>query len=172
MKFAHNYPIARLLVNVAAAVTLVIFIISLISPLFTLEKFYFFSNTVSLFSALMSLLEKGHIVLFIIIFLFSILFPLFKLGVIVFVWNSHAGSRVQQLLKWIHRFGKWSMLDVFVVALLVVSIKFEHLADMQIHYGLYLFLGSVVMSMLIAAISMWYLESHLKMLKDTQDKSP
>jgi len=169
MNFAKSHPRVRILVNASAAVTLVIFLISLISPLFTLEKFYFFSNTVSLASALMSLLEKGYVLLFLIIFIFSIVFPLFKLSVIVFVWNSHAGNKVQHLLKWIHRFGKWSMLDVFVVALMVVSIKFEHLADMQIHYGLYLFLSSVLMSMLIAAISIRFLENHVLLLSDSPD---
>lgn len=170
INFSEHYPLARKLVNASAALTFCLFIISLVAPLFTLEKFHFFSNTVSLLSALMSLLEKGHVLLFLIIFIFSILFPLFKLSVILFVWNSHAGSRIQQLLKWIHRFGKWSMLDVFVVALMVVSIKFEYLADMKIHYGLYLFLSSVLMSMLIAAISLRILENYLRLSDKSQDK--
>ena len=170
MNFAKSYPRARKLVNASAFVTLLLFVISLVSPLFTLEKFYFFANTVSFFSALLSLLDKGHVFLFLIIFVFSIVFPLFKLAVILFMWNSNAGTTVQQLLKWIHRFGKWSMLDVFVVALMVVSIKFEHLADMQIHYGLYLFLSAVLLSILIAAISTWYLENHLDLSNNAQAK--
>ncbi len=52
------------------------------------------------------------------------------------------------------------MLDVFVVALMVVSIKLDQLATMQIHYGLYLFLSAVVLSMLISAISSRFLEKH------------
>ena len=159
--FVENYPTARKLVNIGGILTMVLFISSLFTPLFTLETFYFFSNTVSLFSALLSLLDKGHLFLCLIIFVFSILFPLFKLGVMLYIWNSQAGATVQHFLKWIHQLGKWSMLDVFVVALMVVSIKFDQVADMQIHYGLYLFLSSVLLSMLLSAISIRFLEKHI-----------
>ena len=60
--FAASYPLARKLINMTSLLTLVLFISSLFAPLFTLETFYFFSNTVSLLSALLSLLEKGHLV--------------------------------------------------------------------------------------------------------------
>ena len=161
-QFAKNYPVARIIVNVVSLLTLGLFFISLISPLFTLEKFYFFANTVSLFSALLSLIDKGHLFLFLIIFVFSIVFPVFKLAVILYLWNAQAGLAVQRLLRLIHQFGKWSMLDVFVVALMVVSIKFDAVADMQIHYGLYLFLSSVILSMLISAVSVRFLENHIE----------
>ena len=161
-QFAKNYPVTRIIVNVVSLLTLGLFFISLISPLFTLEKFYFFANTVSLFSALLSLIDKGHLFLFLIIFVFSIVFPVFKLAVILYLWNAQTGLAVQRLLRLIHQFGKWSMLDVFVVALMVVSIKFDAVADMQIHYGLYLFLSSVILSMLISAVSVRFLENHIE----------
>lgn len=159
--FSESYPLARRLINMAGILTLILFSSSLFAPLFTLEKFYFFSNTVSLISALQSLLEKGHLLLFLIIFVFSLLFPLFKLLVMLYIWNSHAGEIVQKLLRLIHQFGKWSMLDVFIVALMVVSIKFDKVADIQVQYGLYLFLSSVLLSMLISAISIRFLEKHV-----------
>lgn len=165
--FSKSYPIARILVNLATFLTLIVFVISLFSPLFTLEKLIFFENTVSLLSALLGLIDKGHWLLFFIIFVFSILFPLFKLSVILYLWNSHASALVQKLLKWIHQFGKWSMLDVFVVALMVVSVKLDYVADMRIHYGLYLFLSAVILSMLISAISTRFLENHIKFVSDT-----
>ncbi len=158
--FAVTYPWIRTLINIAGLMTLALFITSLFSPLFTLEKFYFFSNTVSVLSALISLLNEGHIFLFFIIFIFSIAFPLFKLIVMLYIWNSEAGAIIQKLLTLIHHLGKWSMLDVFVVALLVVSIKFDQMAEMKIHYGLYLFLGAVLLSMLISAVSTRFLEKH------------
>ncbi len=158
--FSKRFPMARWIINLASLFTLVLFISSLFAPLFTLDKFYFFSNTVSLVSALLSLLEEGNVLLFLIIFIFSLLFPLFKLGIILYIWNSQAGTMVQLLLKWIHHLGKWSMLDVFVVALMVVSIKFDSIAEMQIHYGLYLFFSAVLLTMLISAVSTRFLEKH------------
>lgn len=157
------YPLTRMAINFVAVSTLIIFLVSLFAPLFTLEKFFIFSNSVSLVSALITLLEKGNWLVFLIIFIFSILFPLFKLGVILFIWNSHADETIRKLLHWIHHLGKWSMLDVFVVALMVVSIKFDQVANMQIHIGLYLFLTAVLLSMIISAISYQFLERHISL---------
>ena len=158
--FSKSFPWARLFINITSILTLALFVSSLVSPLFTLEKFYFFSNTVTLLSALEDLLKKGHVILFLIIFVFSILFPLFKLSIMLYIWNAPAGAIVQKLLKLIHHLGKWSMLDVFVVALMIVSIKFDQVAEVKIHYGLYLFLSAVILSMLISAVSTRFLEKH------------
>ncbi len=167
IQLAKSYPLARTMVNSATVITLLLFLVSLFSPLFTLEKFYFFSNTVSLISALSDLIEQGNIIIFLIIVIFSIIFPVLKLSVILFLWNSNAGLTVQALLKLIHQFGKWSMLDVFVVALMVVSIKFDAVADVEIQYGLYLFLTSVILSMLISEVSNRFLEQHLSFVSST-----
>ncbi|OQX45604.1 MAG: paraquat-inducible membrane protein A, partial [Candidatus Sedimenticola endophacoides] len=50
-----------------------------------------------------------------------------------------------------HEYGRWSMLDVFVVALLVVSVKLDAIARVQIHYGLYAFSAAVLITMLVTA---------------------
>ena len=54
-------------------------------------------------------------------------------------------------LHWMHLYGKWSMLDVFVVAVLLASVKLGALAQVQIHSGLYAFAASVLLTMLITA---------------------
>jgi paraquat-inducible protein A len=48
-------------------------------------------------------------------------------------------------------YSKWSMLDVFVVALLVVSVKLGSLAQAHVELGIYAFAASVVLTMLLAA---------------------
>ena len=98
--------------------------------------------------------------IFLLIFLFSIIFPLFKLTVIIYVWNGSLNDRLSRIMQWVHRFGKWSLLDVFVVAILVVTIKLDQLANMQIQYGLYLFLGSVIASMFFSALSAWLIKEN------------
>ena len=50
-----------------------------------------------------------------------------------------------------HLYGKWSMLDVFVVAVLLASVKLAGLAQVEIHSGLYAFAASVLLTMLITA---------------------
>ena len=48
--------------------------------------------------------------------------------------------------------GKWSMLDVFVVAILVLTVKSGGLASVKVTSGFFLFFSSV---MLTQCASMW-----------------
>jgi len=125
----------------------------LFSPIITLEKFYFFENTVSIASGLLELIQEGQILLFIIIFLFSIVLPVLKLFVLNKLLSPSLTEPVslQKYLRWMHHYGKWSMLDVFVVAILLATVKLGSVANVQLHYGLYLFAGAVLLTMLVTA---------------------
>jgi paraquat-inducible protein A len=50
-----------------------------------------------------------------------------------------------------HLYGKWSMLDVFVVAVLVVAVKLGAIADVEMRFGLYAFAASVLLTMFITS---------------------
>ena len=50
-----------------------------------------------------------------------------------------------------HLFGKWSMLDVFVVAVLVVTVKLGAIASVEARYGLYAFTVAVFLTMYVTA---------------------
>ena len=119
----------------------------------TLEKFYVFSNTVSLWSALGQLAILGEWGLFLLVGGFSVVFPLLKLVMLFAVWNleSADSARHQRHLKWLATYSKWSMLDVFVVALLVVTVKLGALAQARVEYGIYAFAASVVLTMGLSA---------------------
>ena len=61
----------------------------------------------------------------------------------------------KKIKKWLFRIevvGNWSMLDVFVVAITIVAIKLSGLGSMQVHYGLYLFALSVILTKMTLAI--------------------
>ena len=111
------------------------------------------ANTFSLVSGLGELLAHGQFFLFLIILAFSILFPITKMVLLGFIafYDVDATARERQL-KWLTTFGKWSMLDVFVIALLVVSLKLGDLVNVQIHAGLYFFAASVLLTMVLTHI--------------------
>ncbi len=48
-----------------------------------------------------------------------------------------------------HEYGRWAMLDVMVVAVLIVTVKLGAIATIQVHAGLYIFGASVVLLMFI-----------------------
>jgi len=149
----------RWLFNALLLTALGCFIAGLFAPLMELEKFWFFTNRFSLYSSLETLWFKREQFLFGFLLLFSVLTPLVKMIGLALVANSGQGYQAQhrRFLHVLEIWGKWSMLDVFVVALLFVSVKLGALANITIHYGLYLFAASVV---LVQLLSLWlYLDS-------------
>ena len=134
-------------------VALMLLFYGLQAPILTLEKFYFFSNTVSLLSALQQLAREAEWGLFMLVGIFSVVFPVMKTLMLLVIWNldpAH-GDAHRRHLAWLATYSKWSMLDVFVVALLVVSVKLGSLAEARVEVGIYAFAASVVLTMLLAA---------------------
>ena len=120
-------------------------------PMFTFSQFYIFNDTFSLASGIFHLLRQGEPLLFIIVFSFSILMPAWKMYLLYRLLHAHEGdnARRHRQLHVLSFLGKWSMLDVFVVAILVVTVKLGAIANITVHFGLYLFTFAVLASMLL-----------------------
>lgn len=127
--------------------------VGLFAPVVTLEKFLVVENTFSVVSGVMQLLEQGKWLLFIVITGFSVLLPLLKLGVLHALLSRRDmnETRLRRYLHWMHEYGRWSMLDVFVVAVLVVAVKLGAIASVEMRYGLYAFVVAVLLTMVITA---------------------
>ncbi len=134
------------------ACAFVLFITGVAVPFFSVTKLWVFENAVSVLSGLVSLASANEWFLFAIIFLFTVVFPSAKLGVLTAVWwyRSEGDKRAERLLRWESSLGKWSMLDVFVVAILVVTMKSASLAAIHVDLGVYLFTASVVLTQFIS----------------------
>lgn len=120
-----------------------------IAPIMTVETLLVLSDDISLLGSCWQLLREGEIFLFLVIFVFSIVFPVVKLAVALYLWLLADVERPGFLrsLAWIETLGKWSMLDVFVVALSVVAIQVSLVTSVAIHPGIYLFSAAVVLSL-------------------------
>jgi len=129
--------------------SLLLLVIGLFAPIMTLRKFLFWKNEMSIYTGLIGLFDDGHYGLFFILLIFSVCFPLTKIFTLAFVWYGQflGEEKRKTLLRRIEALGRWSMLDVFVVALLVVTIKLGILAEVEVHAGVYFFAGSVLASM-------------------------
>ena len=125
----------------------------IIWPMLTVSKSLWIiplgSNTVSLASGLLQLLSDGHLFLFLIIFLFSIAFPTAKLFLLYRLWyqplNPTAATKLTHFLAVT---GKWSMLDVLVVGMLVVILKLRDLVTVTVDFGVFFFATSVILTMI------------------------
>jgi paraquat-inducible protein A len=134
-------------------VAALLLVIGVLAPVITLNKFVLVHNTFSVATGIIALLREGQVFLFLLITGFSIVLPILKLWVLYGIVSKSAAmkARVRRQLHWMHRYGRWSMLDVFVVAVLVVAVKLGSLASVDMRYGLYAFAGSVLLTMLITS---------------------
>lgn len=148
------FPKQGIIINLLLLAALASLIIGVSAPLLTLEKMYFFENTVSLFTTITELFSQKEWFLFVVIAVFSLCVPIIKITSLVLILNVEysKGSFLDKSLHVIETIGKWSMLDVFVVALLLVSVKLGVLAKVDVHYGLYAFASSVLLTM---GLSYW-----------------
>jgi len=126
-------------------------------PIMTVETLLILTDEVSILDSCWQLLEQGEVFLFLVIFVFSIVFPLIKLGVALYLWWLADLERPGFLrsLAWIETLGKWSMLDVFVVALSVVAIQMSFVSEVEIHPGIYLFTAAVALSIVAVSRITW-----------------
>ena len=129
-------------------------IVGIFAPMMTLSKFVWIENSFSLFAGTLQLYIDGQYFLFIILLLFSIVLPVAKIILLFRFWyaDSNSCQQLQYFMNWVSHYGKWSMLDVFVVALLLVIVKLGALASVQVHYGIYMYAGAGLLIMAITAI--------------------
>lgn len=136
-----------------AVANLAVLVVAWFLPIMTLTKFWFWSNRVSLWETAVGLLRESDVLLFIIVAGFSMIFPTVKLLVAGWVWARVDASspRGHRAVGWMEALGKWSMVDVFVVALIVVAVKVSLVTDVGVHAGVYVFAGAVAMSIVLMA---------------------
>jgi paraquat-inducible protein A len=122
-------------------------------PFFHVTKFWVFDSGVSVVGGIITLFQEGEYFLFAVLSLFTLVFPCAKLGLLAIVWmeREHDLAKVRRLHGWVESLGKWSMLDVFVVAILIVAMKSAAVAEIHIGSGLYLFTFSVVATQFASA---------------------
>jgi paraquat-inducible protein A len=135
------------LMIVAATVCLVL---GLTLPIVRLTRFYIWTDVHSLISVVSELYASGEIFLAAVICIFSVIFPFIKLLYLLALYSIrqvHPGG-AGRLLKRVAWLGKWSMLDVLVLALLIFYAKSTRLADATSMPGIYLFSASVILTMI------------------------
>jgi paraquat-inducible protein A len=143
--------IAIVLMLVAAVA---FFVAGIFLPFTSVTKLWLFQNQISVYHGLIILWQAGETFLFLILFVFTICFPFVKLTamLVLWLWPRLDIEHARRLFHFVSNMGKWSMLDVFVVAILVLTIKSSGLASIRVGEGFFLFFSSV---MLTQFASLW-----------------
>ncbi len=101
-------------------------------------------------------LREGMYFIAFVIFFASVLVPAFKLaGLAILLLSVHLGSprrrrRKTRMFRLIRRIGRWSMLDVFVIAILVALVDIGGVVAVEAGAAATFFVGVVVFTMLAA----------------------
>jgi paraquat-inducible protein A len=123
-------------------------IVGLSLPLMKVEKLVFWKNEYSVFKGVVSLMQDNQIPLALILFFFSMVFPFVKLiSLLILWWARWSDAKRKRVLRWLEILGRWSMLDVFAVSILIVLVKLGPLAQVQPQAGLYVFCAAILASM-------------------------
>jgi paraquat-inducible protein A len=131
-----------------------LFITGVFLPFTSVTKLWLFENQISVYRGLIILWNAGELFLFLILFVFTICFPFVKNNALLALWlyPGLTADQARTFYKFVSNLGKWSMLDVFVVAILVLTIKSSGVAHIEVGVGFFLFFSSV---MLTQCASLW-----------------
>ena len=112
------------------------------------------ARTDTIMSGIVSLWDDGMWAIAAIVFAASILIPLFKLVGLTWLLvavrrrTTHRRRGLTQLYHILNLIGRWSMLDVFLVAFLAGAVQFGALATIEPHAGIVAFAAAVVLTVL------------------------
>jgi paraquat-inducible protein A len=111
------------------------------------------NRTDTIFSGTVSLWRHGLGLIALIVFTASILIPILKLvglGWLLVCTHRRTGDsrRLTQLYATLDFIGRWSMLDVFLVAFLAGLVQFGGLATVEPRSGIIAFAAAVVLTVL------------------------
>ena len=151
---SEQFPKTAITIQLLLVMTLLLFIAGVSLPILTITKLLVVSNEVSILTGLLQLIEEQQYFIFVVIFLFSIVLPLLKLYYLFLLSAKKAveNEKYSKYLHLMHRYGRWSMLDVFVIAILIMTVKLGALASVQIESGMYFFTAAVLLLMIITSV--------------------
>ncbi|WP_095107733.1 paraquat-inducible protein A [Pseudomonas sp. Irchel 3E20] len=110
----------------------------------------------TIMSGVIQLVQHGMLPIAAVVFIASILVPTFKLvgiALLLFSVQRHQPLSARQriiMYRFIEFIGRWSMLDIFVIAILVALVNFGRLASIEANLGAAAFSSVVILTMLAA----------------------
>ena len=134
-------------------ISVTLFIMGVSFPIFTSTKFFFWKDDISLLKSVQLLFEDKSYFLAFIILIFTFLFPIFKYSLLLMLTFNFSLNRRNLILKYLNLIGKWSMLDVFVIALLILLFKLKSgLFSIELKMGTIFFALAVLTSILYSTL--------------------
>ena len=137
--------------RVFLGISITLFALGIFLPMFSLQKFFVINDSFSLMSGVVTLFNKNEYLLAAVIFSFSVLTPILKFALSWLVLSVDEIEQDKRLfaVRKLATICKWSMADVFILAILAATIKLGGLATVKVHIGLVFFAAYVLLSMVL-----------------------
>lgn len=122
-------------------------------PIIRTSRLWIFSDEISLVGVVRVLWREDEIFVGLVVLVFSLVFPVLKLVAAYVLWRFVAVDtrHFGRLLSLVEFLGKWSLADVFIVALAIVVLKSSGLVNATIGIGVYPFSASIVLTAAVVA---------------------
>lgn len=137
-----------------ALTALVFYVPANIFPFMTIEL-YGNRNSSTIWTGIESLMDQKSYAIAGIVFLASILIPVLKLMILIYL-SATAGNGQRPKFKmglyhFVEAIGRWSMLDIFLLAVMVAIVKLGKWTQVEPEKGAAMFLLVVVFTMIASA---------------------
>ena len=156
LTWATLRPRARRALHAAAALRVPVALVAAVAclaagvslPILRVNKLLVFSEPFSILDGVHALVEDDDWFIAGLIVAFSIAFPLLKVGTLFVLWwrRRRGDAPSPRSLAALQALGKWSMLDVFVVALTIFAIKARAFADANVAVAIYPFVVAIALT--------------------------
>ncbi len=121
----------------------------LTEPVITVDRLIFGKVPYTVWGGVKGLWDDKDRALAVVVFLFSFVTPIAKLALLGWLWFLPSSTAVRvRVLEAMEAVGRWSMLDVFAVAILIVANKMQVAAER----GIYWFCAAILASMVLATL--------------------
>lgn len=166
----HRKPKSAQLTLAFSLTALIFYVPANVFPFMTVELYGNRSSS-TIWGGIVSLAESGSWFIAIVVFLASLLIPFLKLLILFYLSASaknktHPGFKTK-LYHFVEAIGRWSMLDIFLLAVLVAMMKLGKFTTVEPEPGAGLFLMVVIFTMLASA----YFDPQLLWENTDDDKS-
>ena len=117
-------------------------------PVLYVTELFVFQNDVSLIGIVSGLFQQNETAIGIVVLVFTLVLPPAKLIIGYGLWRFTEGSGIaaRRGIAFLDAIGKWTMLDVLVLAVVVVTLKSSWVAEVEVAPGLYFFAASAILA--------------------------
>ena len=132
--------------------SLVLNVAALFLPFLEMDVVLSGRDVYSLPRSVLLMWDAGLYLIALLVVAFSVCFPFLKLFILQRVWRGGLSrERAEPLMRFVERWGKWSMLDVFIICLLIGLADDQYFVETTPRLGLPCFMAAIVLAMVAGA---------------------